>query len=110
MSEFFGSIFEWINGFTYNYGLSIILFTILFRLVLLPFDIRSRVGQREYTRKLNKIKPEMDIINKAYKNDPQKAQQMMMELRKREGIGMLPKGCGMMLLTYPILIAFHCRC
>lgn len=106
MSEFFGSIFEWINGFTYNYGLSIILFTILFRLVLLPFDIRSRVGQREYTRKLNKIKPEMDIINKAYKNDPQKAQQMMMALRKREGIGMLPKGCGMMLLTYPILIAF----
>lgn len=106
ISQFFGWIFEQINIFTGNYGLSIILFTILFRLVLLPFDIRSRVGQREYSAKMKKIQPEMDMINKAYKNDPQKAQQMMMEIRKREGIGMLPKGCGTMLLTYPILIAF----
>lgn len=106
ISEFFGYIFDWINGFTGNYGLSIILFTVLFRLVLSPFDIRSRVGQREYTAKLKKIQPEIDNINKAYKNDPQKAQQRMMEIRKANGIGMMPKGCGTMLLTYPILLAF----
>ncbi len=106
ISEIFGSIFEWINTFTHNYGLSIILFTILFRLILLPFDIRSRVGQREYSAKMKKIQPEMEMINKAYKNNPEKAQQMMMDLRKREGIGMMPKGCGTMLITYPILIAF----
>lgn len=106
ISELLGSVFEWINGFTHNYGLSIILFTIMFRLVLLPFDIRSRVGQREYTRKLKKIQPELDRINKAYKNNPEKASQQAMEIRKREGIGMMPKGCGTMLLTYPILIAF----
>ncbi len=106
ISEFFGTIFDWINNFTNNYGVSIILFTILFRLLLLPFDIRSRVGQREYSAKMKKIQPEMDMINKAYKNSPEKAQQMIMDLRKREGIGMMPKGCGMMLITYPILIAF----
>lgn len=106
ISEILGSVFEWINGFTHNYGLSIILFTIMFRLVLLPFDIRSRVGQREYTMKLKKIQPELDMINKAYKNNPEKASQQAMEIRKREGIGMMPKGCGTMLLTYPILIAF----
>ncbi len=106
ISELLGSVFEWINGFTHNYGLSIILFTIMFRLVLLPFDIRSRVGQREYTRKLKKIQPELDMINKAYKNNPEKASQQAMEIRKREGIGMMPKGCGTMLITYPILIAF----
>ncbi len=106
ISEFFGWIFDWINGLTNNYGLSIILFTILFRLVLSPFDIRSRIGQREYTAKMAKIQPEIDMINKAYKNNPEKAQQRMMEIRKREGIGMMPKGCGMMLLTYPILLAF----
>lgn len=106
ISELLGSVFEWINGFTHNYGLSIILFTIMFRLVLLPFDIRSRVGQREYTKKLKKIQPELDRINKAYKNNPEKASQQAMEIRKREGIGMMPKGCGTMLLTYPILIAF----
>ena len=106
ISEILGSVFEWINGFTHNYGLSIILFTIMFRLVLLPFDIRSRVGQREYTMKLKKIQPELDMINKAYKNNPEKASQQAMEIRKRAGIGMMPKGCGTMLLTYPILIAF----
>lgn len=106
ISEILGSVFEWINGFTHNYGLSIILFTIMFRLVLLPFDIRSRIGQREYTMKLKKIQPELDMINKAYKNNPEKASQQAMEVRKREGIGMMPKGCGTMLLTYPILIAF----
>ncbi len=106
ISEFFGTIFDWINGFTNNYGISIVLFTILFRLLLLPFDVRSRVGQREYSAKMKKIQPEVDMINKAYKNAPEKAQQMIMDLRKREGIGMLPKGCGTMLITYPILIAF----
>ena len=105
-SGILGSVFEWINGFTHNYGFSIILFTIMFRLVLLPFDIRSRVGQREYTMKLKKIQPELDMINKAYKNNPEKASQLSMEVRKREGIGLMPKGCGTMLLTYPILIAF----
>lgn len=106
ISNFFGLIFDWINGFTGNYGVSIILFTILFRLLLSPFDIRSRIGQREYTAKLKKIQPEIDMINKAYKNDQQKAQQRIMEIRKKEGIGMMPKGCGAMLLTYPILLAF----
>ena len=106
ISEFFGRIFEWINGFTDNYGLSIVLFTILFRLILMPFDIRSRVGQREYTAKMKKIQPEIDNLNKAYKNNPEKLNARMMEIRKREGIGLMPKGCGMMLLTYPILIAF----
>lgn len=107
ITQFFGMIFDWLNAnITHNYGLTIILFTILFRLLLSPFDIRSRVGQREYTAKMKKIQPEIDNINKAYKNDPQKAQQRMMEVRKREGIGMMPKGCGTMLLTYPILIAF----
>ena len=73
ISEFFGTIFDWINNFTNNYGISIILFTILFRILLLPFDIRSRVGQREYSAKMKKIQPEMDMINKAYKNSPEKA-------------------------------------
>lgn len=107
ITSFFGMIFDWINNnITHNYGFTIVLFTVLFRLILMPFDIRSRVGQREYTAKMKKIQPEIDNINKAYKNDPQKAQQRMMEVRKREGIGMMPKGCGMMLLTYPLLIAF----
>jgi len=99
-------IFNFINQFTGNYGWTIVIFTILFRLVLSPLDIRSRIGQREYTAKMAKIQPEIDQINKAYRDDPNKAAAKTMELRKKEGIGMLPKGCGTMLLTYPILIAF----
>ena len=52
------------------------------------------------------MKGELDLINKAYKHDPQRQQQEIMALRKKHGIGMMPKGCFSQLLVYPLLIAF----
>ena len=99
-------IFNFINQFTGNYGWTIVIFTILFRLVLSPLDVRSRIGQREYTAKMAMIQPEIDLMTKAYKDSPEKISAKTMEIRKKAGVGLLPKGCGTMLLTYPILIAF----
>lgn len=99
--------FRWINdAITGNFGLTIILFTILFRLVCLPLDFYSRKGQRDFSKKTLLLQPEIDQISKAYKNDPQKMQMKTMEARKRAGIGMMPKGCFTQLLVYPLLIAF----
>lgn len=99
-------ILNFINQFTGNYGWSIVIFTLLFRLVLSPVDIRSRIGMRVYARKNAKLQPQIDLINKTYKDDQQKAMMKASELRKKEGVGMMPPGCGAMLLTYPILLAF----
>ena len=100
-------LFKWINDtITSNFGLTIVLFTLLLRLVCLPLDIRARKGQRDFQRKTAMIQPEMDKLNKAYKNDPQQLQRKVMELRKSVGLGLMPKGCFSQLLVYPLLIAF----
>ena len=99
--------FTWINEtITGNFALTIILFTVLFRLVCLPLDFYSRKGQRDFAIKTRALQPEIDAITKAYQNDPQKQQQNIMELRRKNGLGMMPKGCLSQLLVYPLLIAF----
>ena len=85
--------FTWINGtITGNFALTIILFTVLFRLVCLPLDFYSRKGQRDFAIKTRALQPEIDAITKAYQHDPQKQQQKIMELRRKNGLGMMPKG------------------
>ncbi len=99
--------FTWINDhITGNFALTIILFTVLFRLVCLPLDFYSRKGQRDFAIKTRALQPEIDAITKAYQHDPQKQQQKIMELRRKNGLGMMPKGCLSQLLVYPLLIAF----
>ena len=99
--------FTWINEtITGNFALTIILFTVLFRLVCLPLDFYSRKGQRDFAIKTRALQPEIDAITKAYQHDPQKQQQKIMELRRKNGLGMMPKGCLSQLLVYPLLIAF----
>lgn len=98
--------FQWINNtITGNFGLTIVLFTLLLRLVCLPLDIRARKGQRDFSRKTAQIQPELDKLNKAYKNDPQQLQRKILELRKSVGLGMMPKG---LLFTVPCLSASDC--
>ncbi|MBR3750369.1 MAG: membrane protein insertase YidC [Clostridia bacterium] len=107
MTEVLLDVFNWINDtITGNFGLTIILFTFLLRVVCLPIDIYSRKGQRDYAIKTAAMKGEIDLINKAYKHDPQRQQQEIMALRKKHGIGIMPKGCFSQLLVYPLLIAF----
>ena len=84
--------FTWINDhITGNFALTIILFTVLFRLVCLPLDFYSRKGQRDFAIKTRALQPEIDAITKAYQHDPQKQQQKIMELRRKNGLGMMPK-------------------
>ena len=53
INEFLKTILEWIYGFVGNYGWAVVLFTLLVRLIVMPFDYKSRVGMR----KMQKIAP-----------------------------------------------------
>ena len=108
ITELMKNILQWINGFIGNYGWSIILFTVAFRLVLMPLDIKSKVDMRKYSKEMSRLKPKLDAINKKYANDPQKKQEKTAELYKKENVSMLGgcKGCIPVLLQYPLLIAF----
>ena len=75
ITKLLASILEGLNSVFHSYGWSIIVFTILFRLVLSPLDIKSKVGMRAYSKDMARVKPLLDDINKKYANDPKKKQE-----------------------------------
>ena len=86
----------------HNFGLAIILFTIVVRLLLWPL-VRKQLHQ---TKLMRKLQPEMKRIKKEAKGDRKKESMMTMELYKERGIN--PFGSiGMLLVQLPILIALY---
>jgi YidC/Oxa1 family membrane protein insertase len=97
-SAFFKDVLDMINGFVGNYGWSVILFTLLIRLVLMPLDIKSRQSMK----RMSAIQPQITALQKKYANDRDKLNVKMNELYKREKINPL-SGCLPMLIQLPIL-------
>jgi len=93
-------IFNYLNRFNMNYGLIILILTIVIKLILLPLTYRSYLS----TAKMKVLKPEVDEIQAKKGDDPMKTQQEMMALYKKAGVNPLG-GCIPMLLQMPILIA-----
>lgn len=83
-----------------SYGITIIVFTAIIRLLLLPLSIK----QMKSTNKMSEIQPELKKIQQKYKNDPQKGQQEMTKLYQENGVNPLG-GCLPVLIQMPILIA-----
>lgn len=100
MNDFFFSILQWINSWVGNYGWSMVIFTLLIRLVLTPLDYRSRVG----LRRTSQIQPKIQALQKKYANDKEKLNQKTAELYRKEHVNPL-SSCLPLLLTWPILIA-----
>lgn len=100
MNEFLKGILDGINTVIGNYGWSIVVFTLLLRIVLFPFDYKSRVSMRKTT----KLQPQLTALQKKYANDKEKLNRKMSELYKKEKINPL-SSCLPMLLTLPILFA-----
>lgn len=100
MNEFLRTILDGINSVIGNYGWSIIIFTLLIRLVLMPFDAKSRKSMR----KMSTVQPKINELQKKYANDKEKLNQKTAELYKKEKINPL-SSCLPMLLTMPVLFA-----
>jgi YidC/Oxa1 family membrane protein insertase len=83
-----------------SFGLAIIAFTILIRVVLLPLSIK----QTKSTSKMGAIGPEVKKVQAKYKSDPQKSQQEVMKLYKENGVNPMG-GCLPMIIQMPILFA-----
>lgn len=98
MTGFFVNILTWINKIVGNYGWSIVLFTLLIRLVLLPLDIKSKKSMRQ----ISKIQPKLQALQKKYANDKDKLNQKTMELYRKEHVSPTA-GCLPMLISLPIL-------
>ncbi|MBE6233559.1 MAG: membrane protein insertase YidC [Bacteroidales bacterium] len=95
-------IFDFLGRFISNYGIIILLLTLIIKLVIMPLTIKSYKS----SAKMQVLKPELDKINEKYPNekDAMKKQQATMELYQKAGISPMG-GCLPMLLQFPILFA-----
>ncbi len=84
MFQFFANIFGYLLELLYNlvnnYGISIILFTVIIKLILLPLSIK----QQRTMKKSSELQEKMKTIQFKYKNDPEKMNQEIMNLYKTE--------------------------
>lgn len=92
-------VFNWIHSMVPDYVVDIFLFTLLLKIVLLPFNIT----QTKSTVKMQLLQPKMKDIQNKYKNDPQKLSQAQMDLYKKEGVNPMG-GCLPLLIQWPVLI------
>lgn len=98
MNDFLVAILNGINSVIHNYGWSMVVFTLLIKLILLPLDYKSRKSMRRMTR----LQPQIAKLQKKYANDKEKLNQKTAELYRREGINPM-SGCLPMLVSMVIL-------
>lgn len=95
--------FGWLLGLLYqlttNYGVALILFSILVKLILMPTTIKSKRSMM----KMSRLTPQVQYLQKKYENDQQKLQTEMQALYKREGVSM---GGGCLWSLLPLFILF----
>ena len=85
-----------------NYGLAIIAFTIVVKLILLPFMYH----QKKNMKKMSKVSAEAQVIQKRYAKNQAKAQEEISKLYQREGVS--PMGsCLLSFITLPIMMALY---
>ncbi|MEX0942887.1 MAG: membrane protein insertase YidC [Pseudomonadales bacterium] len=91
-----------IHGFVGNWGVAIILLTIIVKTVLYPLSAASFRSMA----KMRKLQPEMQRLKERYGDDRQQFSQAMMELYKKEGANPLG-GCFPILLQMPVFLALY---
>ncbi|MFV0378958.1 MAG: membrane protein insertase YidC [Mangrovibacterium sp.] len=94
-------VFNILRNYIDNFGIIILLLTIIIKLILFPFTYKSYLSQA----KMRALKPEVDELNEKFgKDKPMEKQQATMALYKKAGVNPLG-GCLPMLLQMPILFA-----
>ncbi len=94
----FGYVLDWLYQFTTNYGVSLILFAIIVRLVLMPISAKSKKSMM----KMSRLQPRIQAIKDKYPNDQQKQNEAIQKLQQEEGASL---GCGGCLWSFvPLLI------
>ena len=104
MMNFFSNIFGYVLNAIYmllkNYGLAILLFSVIVKVLMLPLSIR----QQKTLKKNEKIQKEMKILQIKYKDNPEMLNSEVMQLYRREKINPLG-GCFNIIIQFILLIA-----
>lgn len=100
ISELFGYLLNFLYNYFGNYGLAIIIFSIILRIILIPITIK----QQKSMKKSAELQKEMSEIQKKYANNPEKLNQETIELYKREKMSPF-SGCLSSILQLVIILS-----
>ena len=95
----FGWLMAQLYNLTTNYGLALILFAFIVKLILLPATAKAKKS----SMKMSRLSPRLKQLQEKYKDDPQKQNEAMRALYKEEGVSM---GGGCLWSLLPILVLF----
>lgn len=95
-------VLTFLHDFIGNFGLAILMLTIIVKLLLFPMAKKSQTSMAA----MKKLQPELELLKKKYPDDPAKRNQMMMELYKKQKVNPAA-GCLPMLVQIPIFFSLY---
>ena len=98
----FGILLLWLNSLVNNYGIAIFLFALVVKLILLPFQMKSKKSMM----RMSALNPQLQELQKRHEGNPRKLQEETSKLYKEEHIRPM-SGCLWSLIPFPILIALY---
>lgn len=101
-AKYIFSLLNFLHQYIGNWGIAIIVLTIIIRIILFPLSFKGMVGMQ----KLKDLAPKMKDLQAKHKGDPQKLQAAMMELYKKHGANPLG-GCLPLVLQIPVFFAIY---
>lgn len=103
------TLLEWLFSVVRNYGLAIILMTVLVRLILFPLSRKQAQNQAKMQEQMKVIRPEMEALKKKYASDRQAYALAQMELFKKHKMSPLAgcNGCWILLLQMPVFLGLY---
>ncbi len=100
--DFVVHILNAIYGVVGNYGIAIIIVTVLMRIIIFPLTLK----QEKSLKKMRELQPELEKIKEKYKDNPQEYQQKTAELYRESGVNPLG-GCLPLLIQMPVFVALY---
>lgn len=98
----FGYVLEWLYNWTSNYGVALILFSLVLKLILFPTSAKSKKSMM----KMSRISPQMKLLELKYGDDKEAYQRAVQKLYKDEGVSMTG-GCIWSLIPMIIIIPLY---
>lgn len=101
--NFIGKFIKWLIESLPSMGLGIIVFTLFLKVITLPLDIYSRASMKKNNMKMERMRPQLERLQRQYQNNPQIYNQKIQALYKKEGYSAL-SSCLLTLVTLVVFI------
>ena len=107
MLDWLGEVIRWLIEGVGVIGVGIIIFTLILKTIVLPLDIYSRIKSKKQALVMEKMRPQMEKLQKQYANEKQLYQQKVLELQKKSDYSMFGACVPMIVSLIIFIIVFQ---